>query len=231
MSKILITGSRGVIGSVLTEGLARDHDVLGLDLPDGDILNYEFLLEQMQGADIVIHVAHAKGESWKSESINPVNVALEMNVFSAVNEAKVKRLIMASSVHADDFNRYEGTEPLTVPGSFHPTSPYGGHKIVIEEMGKFYSKHNGIEFIGVRFGGVTRDNSVKSFLKEPQVWLSHRDLLDAVTACVTALVVPKNFVLFYAVSANDGRLHSTENPFGWAPRDNSKDHMSDELPD
>jgi hypothetical protein len=132
---------------------------------------------------------------------------------------------MASSVHADNFNDYEGNEPLTVPGSYKAASPYGTHKQIVEEMGRFYASHYGIEFVAVRFGGVTDDNSVRTHLKEPAVWLSHRDLMGAIEACVTAEVIPGKFAAFYAVSNNDGRIHSTENPFGWQPVDNSKRHQ------
>lgn len=229
MNKVTIIGSKGVIGSVLHERLSHDHEVVGLDLPDNDATDYELLLNRVRGSDIVIHVAHSANpetqENWRSGRIDPVNVLMTMNVFKAATEAGVRRLIMASSVHADDFNNYQGSELLTVPGSYAPTSPYGVHKLVIEEIGKFYSTHHDIEFIGIRFGGVTTDNSVRTHLKEPAVWLSHRDLITAVEACVTALKVPDNYAVFYAVSNNSGRVHDTKNPFGWQPIDNSQDYV------
>lgn len=229
MNKIVIAGSEGTIGSVLYEGLSAHHEVIGLDLPKHDISDYNHLLEQVQGADTIIHVAHSSNpdtrENWRSGRIDPMNVLLEMNVFAAAIEAGVGRLIMASSVHADDFNSYEGDHLLTVPGSYRAASPYGTHKLIAEEMGRFHSQHNGLEFIGVRFGGVTKDNSVRTHLKEPAVWLSHQDLIGSVGACIAAEEVPNNFAVFYAVSDNEGRIHSTDNPFGWQPIDNSRDHL------
>jgi len=225
MSKVVITGAHGTIGSVLAERLAQNHEVVGLDLPDGDIGNYNFLLEQARGADTMIHVAHTSDENWRSGYLNPTNVQMEMNVFTAALEAGVRRLIMASSVHADNFNDYTGTAALTVPGSYKSASPYGAHKLVVEEMGRFYAAHHGLEFVGVRFGGVTGDDSVRTVFREPAVWLSHRDLGNAIEACVSAPEVPGRFAVFYAVSNNDGRLHDTGNPFGWQPLDNSADHL------
>jgi NAD+ dependent glucose-6-phosphate dehydrogenase len=230
MSRVVITGSKGTIGSVLEKGLRTNHEVIGLDLPESDISSYALLLEQLKGADTVIHVAHSANEStrenWRSGRIDPANVLLEMNVLTAVIEARVGRLIMASSVHADNFNAYEGSELLTIPGSYQAASPYGTHKLIVEEMGRFYATHYGFDYIGVRFGGDTPDNSVHTHLKEPAVWLSHRDLVNAIEACVKAETVPGKFAVFYAVSNNDGRIHSTENPFGWQPLDNSKDHLA-----
>lgn len=231
MKKILITGSRGKIGGIITARLSKSNEVIGLDLPEGDISDYEFLLQKMQGVDIVIHVTQSRPqyenrrENPRIGKIDPVNVLLEMNVFTAAIKAKVPRLIMASSVHADSFEEYKGNELLTVPGSYKPTSLYGGHKLIIEEMGRFYAKHYNLEFIGIRFGGVTEDNSVKTFGKEREVWLSHNDLANAVEACVNAETVPDAYAVFYAVSNNDGRIHDTKNPFGWEPKDNSKDHL------
>ncbi len=226
MKKIVITGSNGAIGSALTTALAKDYEIVGVDLPDGDVLDYDYLLGQMQGADVVIHLAHASDENWRSGSIEPVNVQMEMNVFSAVVQAKVGRLIMASSVHADNFLHYDGDALLSVPGSYHPVSLYGAHKLIAEETGKFYALRHSFEFIGVRFGGVTKDGKVNTLGKEPLVWLSHRDLTAAITACIEAREVPGSFALFYAVSRNMGKVHSTDNPFGWEPRDNSADFMS-----
>lgn len=229
MKKVLVTGINGTIGSVLTQAIGEKYKVVGLDLPEGDIRNYNTLLEKMKGVDVVIHVAHSANEemreNWRSGRIDPANVLMEMNVFRAVIEAGVKRLIMASSVHADNFNAYEGTDILTVPGSYEPTSPYGAHKLIVEEMGRFYANLKEFEFIGVRFGGVTPDNSVRTHLKETRVWLSHDDLIASINACISADVVPNGFSVFYAISDNDGRMHSFENPFGWVPKDNSKDYL------
>lgn len=229
VKKILITGAEGVIGAVLVKNLKEDHKIVELDLPSGDVRDYDFLLDKVKGADVVIHVAHSADpkmrENWRSGRIDPSNVLMEMNVFDAVLRTGVKRLIMASSVHADSFTTYKGGRPLKVPGSYSPTSPYGGHKLILEEMGRFYANHHKLEFIAIRFGGVTPDNSVKKFGKEKEVWLSHEDLTKAVRACITADSVPDNFVVFYAVSNNTGRLHDISNPFGWKPKDNSSDYL------
>lgn len=227
MAKVLISGSKGTIGSVVAKELEKTHDVTRFDLPNHNLLDYRDLLSMVQDVDTVIHLAKAKKEGfeedWDTDKINPDSIHVELNVFKAVIEAGVKRLIMASSVHADNFLSYEGQELLETPGSYSTVSPYGTHKLILEEMGRFFSRDHGFEFIGVRFGGVSDDNSVKLGGREPQVWLSHDDLSSAMLACVNAESAPGNFALFYAVSDNDGRLHSTENPFGWQPKDNSRD--------
>jgi len=227
MNKIAITGSEGTIGSVLHAGLGKEYEVLGLDLPEYDVRDYDLLLHQFQtfGPDTVIHVAHDMHENCESGSIVPDNVTMEMNIFEAATEASVGRVIMASSVHADDFLSYTGDKLLSVPGSYRPTSPYGAHKLALESIGASYNEKTDLEFVAIRFGGVTPDDSVRTYDREPAVWLSHRDLLGAVGAAVKAMEVPGGHGVFYAVSDNTGRLHDTANPFGWTPQDNSYDRL------
>lgn len=227
--KVVIVGSKGIIGGVLSEDFASRYEVCSLDLPEYDARDYGTLRENFQHADVVIHVAHGtdeeKRENWRSGKIDPTNILMELNTIHAALEANVPRLIVASSVHADNFNDHDGLDELQTPGSYMPASPYATHKVILEEMGKFLASRGLIEFIALRFGGVTEDNSVRTILREPQVWLSHRDLVAAVEACISAEAVPDGFATMYVVSDNDGRLHSTQNPFGWQPKDNSKDFM------
>jgi uronate dehydrogenase len=226
MHTVLITGSEGIVGSVLLRGLSDKHRIRGVDLPE-DISRYETLLTQMGGGvDTVIHLAQRFSPADPVERrmrIYPQNVQIDVNVFTAVVEAEVKRLIVASSVHADKHRDPGLAEPLTVPGSYNPATPYGAYKLIEEEVGKALSRQFGFEFVGVRLGGVTRDDSVKTGEGQTATWLSHGDLLSAVDACLTAEPRPGRSTVFYAVSNNADRIHDTTNPFGWEPKDNSGD--------
>jgi nucleoside-diphosphate-sugar epimerase len=227
MGTILITGSKGIIGSVLQRGLGEKYQIRGVDLPE-DISHYEVLWAQMAGVDTVIHLARRFSPADPIERrmrIYPENVQIDVNVFTAVVEAHVKHLIMASSVHADNHRDPAAVEPLRIPGSYCPATPYGVYKLIEEEVGKTLSKQFGFEFVGVRFGGVTRDDSVKTGAGQTATWLSHDDLLSAIEACLRVEPVPGRSTVFYAVSNNADRIHDTTNPFGWRPRDNSADRM------
>lgn len=222
---VLITGSEGIIGSVLRRGLGDRYEIRGVDLPQ-DISRYDALWAQMAGVETVIHLARRFSPDDPVERrmrIYPQNVQIDVNVFTAVLRAGVKRLIVASSVHADNHRHPDLVEPLTIPGSYSPATPYGVYKLVEEEVGKALSKQFGFEFIGVRFGGVTRDGSVKTGAGQTATWLSHEDLLRAIDACLRVEPVPGRSTIFYAVSNNADRIHDTTNPFGWRPRDNSAD--------
>lgn len=227
MRTILITGSKGIIGSLLWRGLGEKYRIKGVDLPD-DISHYEVLWAQMPGVDTVIHLARRFSPNDPIERrmrIYPENVQIDVNVFTAVVKAGVERLIMASSVHADNHRDLAALEPFVIPGSYQPATPYGVYKLIEEEVGKALSKQFGFEFVAVRFGGVTGDNSVKTGVGQTATWLSHDDLLGAIDACLGVEPVPGRSTVFYVVSNNADRIHDTTNPFDWRPRDNSADHM------
>lgn len=132
---------------------------------------------------------------------------------------------MASSVNADDFLHREGEELLAIPGTTHPTSPYGAHKLILDEMARMNAYEHGYEAVAVRFGGVTADNSVKEAHIHPPVWLSRQDATMAIGAVVEAPEVPNSYAAFYAVSDNTSKIHDTSNPFGWQPNDNYIDFL------
>jgi nucleoside-diphosphate-sugar epimerase len=223
MGTVLITGSSGIIGSVLRDGLKGKYQIMGVDLPD-DISRYDVLWSQMAGVDTVIHLARRFDvQVGRRMRIYPQNVQIDINIFTAVVQAEVKRLVMASSVHADNHGDPRTPRPLSIPGSYYPATPYGAYKLVGEEVGKALSQQFDFEFIGVRFGGVTRDNSVKTGEGQTATWLSHRDLVSAVDACLATEPAPRRSTVFYAVSNNADRIHDTTNPFGWKPKDNSAD--------
>lgn len=227
MGAIFITGIDGIIGSVLRERLAREHLVTGLDRPR-DLRVPKTLDGRLGGIETVIHLARERdpvGPGAPRARINPANVRIDLNVFSAVVQQQVARLVLASSVHADDFRDVDAATPLHVPGSYCPATPYGTYKLIGEEVGSALAAQHRFEFVAVRFGGVTRDDSVKEGKGRTATWLSHRDLGEAVAACVARDPVPGRATVFYAVSNNADRVHDTRNPFGWEPRDDATMRM------
>ncbi len=226
MRTILITGSKGIIGSVLRRRLGEKYRIRGVDLPD-DISHYEVLWAQMSGVGTVIHLASRFSQTDPIERrmrIYPENVQIDVNIFTAVVKAGVERLIMASSVHADNHRDPAAAEPFAI----RAVTTLRRHTVCTSSLRRRWarsSQHNSaFEFIAVRFGGVTRDNSVKRGAGQTATWLSHDDLLSAIDACLRAVPVPGRSTVFYAVSDNADRIHDTTNPFGWRPRDNSADH-------
>jgi len=219
---ILITGSGGVIGSVLREGL--DHKITHFDLPEFDARDYGQLLEQAKGHDAIVHLAwDTATDNFKSDHLNPDNTLKSFNVYRAALEAGVGRVIMASSVHADRFTERDITGLLKPDALPLPDSPYGAGKVMMEALGRYYADAKDLEVVCLRFGGVNSKNvPPEQPASERQVWLSHQDCVALVTAALEAPSIPNNFEVIYAVSDNANRIHDTSNSLGWHPVDGAR---------
>ena len=222
--KVLVTGSRGTIGSVLTRGFTHHmtpYDLTPFDLPEHDVGDYEQLLRCARAHDAIVHLAwESSTDNYIAGGLNPDNVTNTFHVYRAAVEAGVPRVVMASSVHADRFTDRQLTDLLHPSAVPRPDSPYGASKVMMEALGRTYADAYGLEVVCIRFGGVNPDNvPPASPESERRVWLSHRDCTRLVRACLEADHVPDGCAVVYGVSDNPGRLHDLANPFGWVPLD------------
>lgn len=175
MSKILITGGAGFIGSNLVEHfLGKNHQVVVLDnfatghrhniaqhegnlnftLIEGDIRNNEDCQRAVAGVDYVLHQA-ALGSVPRSikdpQTSNEVNVTGFLNMLVAARDAGVKRFIYAASS-----STYGDSESLPKVEDIigKPLSPYAITKYVNELYADIFSKTYGLETIGLRYFNV-----------------------------------------------------------------------------
>ncbi len=175
MSKILITGGAGFIGSNLVEHfLGKNHQVVVLDnfatghrhniaqhdsnpnftLIEGDIRNNEDCQRAVEGVDYVLHQA-ALGSVPRSikdpQTSNEVNVTGFLNMLVAARDAGVKRFIYAasSSTYGDS-----ASLPKVEDVIGKPLSPYAITKYVNELYADIFSKTYGLETIGLRYFNV-----------------------------------------------------------------------------
>ncbi|MDA4114823.1 MAG: NAD(P)-dependent oxidoreductase [Thaumarchaeota archaeon] len=216
IERVAITGVNGTIGTVLRKGLT-DFEIVPLDLPEADVRDLATLVRLFKGCDAAVHLAwDLKTDNWDTGKISPDNALMTYNVYQACIEAGVRRAIMASSVHADDFMRWKGGL-MTPDGVPTPTSPYGANKVLLEAMGRHYATR-GLEVVCVRFGAVNKDNRPTVGTWDwRKAWLSHEDCIALVRACLNASSIPGNYALIYGVSDNRERVHDWSNPFGWIP--------------
>lgn len=198
MKKVGVTGASGTIGSLIFKYLSSEYDLISIKRPDVDARDYQSLLAAIRGCDAVIHLAwDTKTENFNTGRSNPDNILMAENAYRAALEARVKRVIMASSVHAGE------------------DSPYGASKLRIEEMGRECARR-GLEVICVRFGGVTeRDYPDPTDSYDRSVYLSQKDFVNLIRACIEVERVENNFSLFYGVSNNKNKIHDNTNNIGW----------------
>jgi NAD+ dependent glucose-6-phosphate dehydrogenase len=195
-------------------------DITPLNFPEVDARHYEELLSHFTGHDAVIHLAYRTPVQEKMEPPEYDIDSLQMaqNVLRAALNSGVRRVILASSVHADNFKEWTGPGLLSANKISHPDSSYGLDKILGETLGRYFAG-KGIEVICIRFGGVNAGNkSPENDFWERAVWLSHADCVAIISSCLRTVTVPDNFSVFYAISNNHDRVHDTSNPFGWKPK-------------
>ena len=175
MTKILITGGAGFIGSNLCDYfISKGNEVICLDnfatghlhnlnavinnsnftLFEGDIRNIEDCQKAVQGVDYVLHQA-ALGSVPRSIkdpiTTNDVNVSGFLNMLIAARDAKVKRFVYAAS--SSTYGDSQGL-PKVEDVIGKPLSPYAITKYVNELYAEIFSKTYGIETIGLRYFNV-----------------------------------------------------------------------------
>jgi UDP-N-acetylglucosamine 4-epimerase len=175
MSKILITGGAGFIGSNLCEHfLGKGHEVICLDnfatghqhniksflanskftLIEGDIRDFETCKRATENVDYVLHQA-ALGSVPRSIhdpiTSNEVNVSGFLNMLVASKDANVRRFIYAASS-----STYGDSEalPKVEDKIGKPLSPYAITKYINELYAEIFSKTYGLETIGLRYFNV-----------------------------------------------------------------------------
>ncbi|MBN1873547.1 MAG: NAD(P)-dependent oxidoreductase [Anaerolineae bacterium] len=172
--KILVTGGMGEIGRPTVEGLlAHGHEVRVLDLQvespipgadchTGDITDFALLSDLMQGIEGIIHLAAYRHPSMApGHELFRVNVSGTFNVFQAAAEAGIKRVVCASSINALGYNfgvkfipnqlRYF---PIDEEHPLYTTDPYSFSKQMIEEVGAYFWRREGINSMFLRFPAV-----------------------------------------------------------------------------
>lgn len=172
MSKILVTGGAGFIGSTLVDRLiSLEHEVVVIDdLSSGrrDYVNssaklYEVDISsekiaeifEQEKFDFVYHLA-AQIDVRRSVADpafdNSVNVLGGLNILENCRAAKVKKIIMASTGGAI----YGEAEeiPTTENSPTYPVSPYGIHKLTLEKYLNYYYQVYGLNYTVLRFANV-----------------------------------------------------------------------------
>jgi nucleoside-diphosphate-sugar epimerase len=165
MSKILVTGGSGFIGSALVKALVRQgHSVRVLDdnsrgaprrltevegeieFVPGDIRDGALVARAVRGMDEVHHLAFVNGTEFfysAPELVLDVGVKGMINVIDACRAEGVGKLILASSseVYQTPPNvPTDETAPLLVPDPTNPRYSYGGGKIISELMALNYGR-------------------------------------------------------------------------------------------
>ena len=171
--RYLVTGGAGFIGSnTVDELVRRGHEVVILDdfsagktgnlaqvrskiqLMEASVTNLDALREGCRGVDCLTHLAAQTSvpRSVKDPiETNLINVTGTLNVLVAAHDAKVKRVVFASSCAV-----YGKTSvlPIRESAGLAPISPYGLSKQIGEAYGRVFQELYGLEFVALRYFNV-----------------------------------------------------------------------------
>jgi uronate dehydrogenase len=226
-TRVVITGSQGSLGKILQKGLRSEFDLLCIDkVSDSketvvlDIANdYEKFRNTLKDNDTIVHLAWDVSEDYPNENIVQQNKIMAENIYRAAIKRNISRVIIASSVHVNDYSKISPDTYVNSQSECWPDTPYGATKIYIEHLGRYYSRKRGLEVICIRFGGVNEANEIR-LNEDPlydKVMLYKEDFVQLIRACIDAKKVPNNFAVFYAISNMKGRIHALDNFLGWEP--------------
>jgi len=174
---ILVTGGLGMVGRPLVQRLQRQgHNVKVIDrIPEAeadraalgeasyaccDINDFPALREQVRGMEAIVHLAaFPHPAAAPGHEIFRLNCTGSFNVYEAAAQEGVHRVVSASSINALGFNYGIKSFPIRyLPvDEEHPTfttDPYSFSKQVLEEIGAYYWRREGISGVQLRLPAV-----------------------------------------------------------------------------
>ena len=171
--KFLVTGGAGFIGSHIVDALVGNGDkvtvlddfssgrmenlervINRIELIKGDIRDKNIVKKAVEGADYILHQAALRSvpkSLANPEYYNDVNINGTLNILAAARDAKVKRVVAASSSSI-----YGDIDKLPEREDFLPQliSPYGLTKLAAEYYSRIFSKIYGLETVNLRYFNV-----------------------------------------------------------------------------
>lgn len=246
--RVLITGALGLIGTILSEALAEQYDLTGVDrrrrrpfrARRDNMTRLASVASRFRDQDVVIDLAADPSVSASWDTVHRNNLLATYNAYEAARRAGVRRLVFASSNHVTGLyeqdepyasivaGRYDGLEPGAVEriSSKHevrPDSYYGAGKTFGEALGRLYAEKHGLSVICLRIGTVKASNR-PSEPRDFATLLTHGDLAGLVRAAIEAPDEVR-FAIVYGVSANTWRIWDIEEAratIGYQPQDDAE---------
>ena len=173
MSRVLVTGGAGFIGSNLVRALLdRGESVRVLDnfatgnrgnladivsdveVVEGDLRSYERVHAAVRGVEVVFHQGALPSVPRSVQdplTTNAVNVEGTLNVLLAARDESVRRVVFASS---SSVYGNEGELPRVETQAANPISPYGVAKLAAERYCTSFTNVYGLETVALRYFNV-----------------------------------------------------------------------------
>jgi uronate dehydrogenase len=194
--QVLVTGSAGTIGKVAVRALsARGHRVRGFDRVANPELNDQVVAsltdaaavrQAVAGCDVVIHLAATPDQADFVSDLVPNNLVGPYHVLEAAREARVERLVIASTIRVGYMHDWT-QKVVYVNDGMAPHDLYSFTKAAGEVLGEMYARVHGMTILCARLGWVVRSpDEVKSLtqnLWHTGILLTQDDVGRYLVAC------------------------------------------------
>lgn len=248
--KVLLTGACGRIAQwvipqlppewelVLTDRVAAELG--GRSIRALDITDYSAVREAAQGVDVIVHLAIAssrdfvtdtdrfdadEGEEYLrfNEAAIEVNVRGTYHIFEAARDARVKRVVLGSSLTVLIGQPVPARVSDAQP--YRPSNFYAVTKMWGEQLGEYYSRRHGITVYCLRFGNPYPQPESPKFavwMKAPPASRSSVTFADLASSIVCAATVEGGpaFGAYTIVSLVENSRYDTSKAaeIGWRSR-------------
>jgi uronate dehydrogenase len=229
--RVLVTGAAGSLASDIIP-LLREAGltVLGFDSAvaprvdidgwtGGSIQDRDAIRTAATGVDAIIHLAGIPLETdWTS--ILETNIDGTQSVLQAAVDAGVRKVVLASSIHATGYTPVPptGTKlPDDVP--VRPNTFYGVSKAAVETLGSMYHDRYGLDVVALRIASrFTKPTGARMLAS----WLSPADAARLFLAALAPAAT--GFRLVWGVSANTRSYYSPDGgrAIGYVPVDDAE---------
>ena len=252
MTRVVVTGAAGLVGSIVTDGLSQDYDLTGFDrrrgarvTRRGDSRRPSSLVKAFRDADVVVDMAGDPRLEAPWKSVYRTNIRAAWNTLEAARVAGVRRVVYASSnavtagyeqdlpwapILAGDYpdSGPDGVARITTTMPVRPSGAYGTGKVFAEAACRRYSEAFDLSAICIRIGTVTLGGG-PTRPRHFATLLSHRDLVSLVQHAIEAPDAVR-FAVVYGVSANTWRIwdvSDAQEVLGYDPTDDAETWRQD----
>lgn len=195
--RILITGSEGLIGKIISDYLKENRQELLVELDKNNQKNPVNLLRDniipyFKDVNTLIHLAaNADPTIGKKEAEKNIKIAKKI-IEACENSKTIERIINASSINVYPYiDIFESGGKITKETPLSPNKrwskgEYGQAKIEVEKLFEEYCRKNNIFLLNLRIGCVTKNNLPNRQedghieLVDYDIHLKHEDLIKII---------------------------------------------------
>ena len=229
---VVVTGAAGTLGQRLVRLLDEtggyrlrliDIDPRGSErIRQADLSRYSRdWVDFLRGADTLVHFAANPSLAARWPDLTSPNVDAVINLYRAVAETRIRRVLLASSVWAMA-SRRDDFEPVGTPPADPGNNPYGASKLFAECLAQAYADSHGIATLAMRIGGCPAGANPppRQDRWSNDCWLSTADFGHAMACALRARIDGFQIVnLTSANPANRWSLAEAHRLIGYRPMD------------